>query len=110
MLGHTKKLITSVAEWVDGGSGGDRSAWNFRGGVVDAPVGDAAFAVWDIWRRGSWPIDNWLATPLSLLAQIQAIDTVYATWRYYRAKDSDFKKMTGTQREIIRRVERWLIE
>jgi len=46
--------------------------------------------------------------PLFLLAKINAIDLTFNTWQYHRAKDSDWKKMSATQHEIIRQVEKWL--
>jgi hypothetical protein len=55
-------------------------------------------------------LGDWLQQPLSLLAQIDAIDTVYWTWKEYRYNPNDEKRpqprglqaMNGTQREIIK--------
>jgi hypothetical protein len=66
---------------------------------------NAAFSAWDVWRRGSWPFANWLAVPLSLLTHINVIDLVYQTTAYMNTKDSDWTKLTETQREIVQWLE-----
>lgn len=65
------------------------------------------FLAWrDYERFGTLPLSGgWLAQPLDLLVQLQAIDTVVGTYRYKNAKDADWNKLTATQREIIRQLD-----
>jgi hypothetical protein len=67
---------------------------------------NAAFAAWDVWRRGSWPFRDWLTVPLSLLTHINVIDLTYQTTAYMNTKDSDWTKLTETQRDLMQ----WLSE
>jgi hypothetical protein len=66
------------------------------------PLGSAAFAAWDVWRRGSWPFDDWLSAPLVLLVQMTAIDMVYNTKQFMKTKDADWSKLTKTQTDLIK--------
>jgi hypothetical protein len=63
--------------------------------------------MWRQWRQGGGlSIGDWLNLPLMLLAKFNAIDLTYSTWDYIRTKDSDWSKLTTTQTELIRQVEK----
>jgi len=100
MLASAPKLIKAVGDWASGETA-TGNAWTFGDGRITAPINNAAFQVWDTWRRGAWPLDNWLKTPLSLLAQIAAIDLAFNTASYFHSENPDLSKLSGTQRSIM---------
>jgi hypothetical protein len=108
VLGNPKKLIVSVTEWIDGDNSTGESAWGYEGEIVQAPISDMTFAMWDKARQGGGlSMGDWLSLPLTMLAKYNAIDLTYSTWQYIRAEESDWSKLTGTQTELIRQVEKW---
>lgn len=113
MLAGKKKLLAAVAEWTDGRHRTDRkSGWDFGKDFVRISPTNTAFNLWSIWRLGGqWPLGNWLDQPLSLLIEIEAIDTVYWTWKEYRYQEKPPERprgiasMDGTQRAIVGALE-----
>ena len=63
-----------------------------------------AFSAWyALHKYNKYPKEGgWLDQPLSLLAQIEAIDLVVSTYQYIGVKDAKWDKLNGTQLEIIR--------
>jgi hypothetical protein len=112
VLGGKKKFLTQIAEWIDGANKESANTWTFNKETVIVSTARTAFELWSIWRlSGHWPLGNWLEQPLSLLVQIEAIDTVYHTWREFRHNDSKADRprglasMNGTQLAIVRDFE-----
>lgn len=108
MLCHQKKILTAIVDWIDG-NGSDESLWTFDGENVDVPGINTAFEIWHLWRLGGqWPLGDWLKQPLSLLAKVGAIDTVYWTWKEFRHNENKVERPRGlaaldaTGLEIVR--------
>jgi len=103
-----KKLIESIARWVEGDSSDSKkSSWTFEGDNVRTIPASAIFQMWNHYRKtGEWPESGgWANQPLDVLVQIGAMQTVYDTYTYKKQKDADWSKFSGTQLEIIRSLE-----
>jgi hypothetical protein len=96
-------LLTAVREWFEGDDSERRSAWDFGGQWVNAPIGHSAFALWLEWERhGSLPrAGGWLDQPLLLLTQIRAIDLTVTTMRQKQQEKFDWNKWDATQVELV---------
>lgn len=106
MLQDTKKLLAAVIGIFDG-SGDETSAWLWTGDHAIARSSTAIFSMWQVWKRhGRFPQSGgWLDQPLALIAQIEAIDMVYETMRFYTAEKADWSKMSATQLDIIKELD-----
>jgi hypothetical protein len=64
----------------------------------------AVYEMWQAWRMHGIPPagGGWGDQPLDLLARIHAIDMVYDTRRFMLSKGSDWTKLTATQRELAK--------
>jgi hypothetical protein len=63
--------------------------------------------MWQAWReRGILPrAGGWEDQPLELLARFAALSLTYDTRVYMKTENSDWSKLTATQREIARWLE-----
>jgi uncharacterized protein YbdZ (MbtH family) len=63
--------------------------------------------MWRAWREhGKLPNGGgWLDQPLAILAQIEAIETVYTTMRYKTAEGAKWETMTPLQLDIVRELD-----
>lgn len=93
-----------MADWLNDDGEGDTLIYGDD--HVEMGIGNAAFAAWDVWRRGSWPFANWLTVPLSLLVRMSAIDFTYNTKKYMTTEGADWSKLTKAQMELVT----WLSE
>lgn len=76
-----------------------------------AYMSGSVFSMWQAYRyKNILPRSGgWENQPLFVLAQIEAIDLIYSTWRYIRSDNSDWGKLSATQTEIVKQVELWLV-
>lgn len=63
--------------------------------------------IFTLWReratRGTqFRAGGWADQPAATLIQLQFMDLIETTWRYYRAKDADWAKLTSLQRDLIK--------
>ena len=63
-----------------------------------------AFSAWyALHKYNKYPKEGgWLDQPLSLLAQIEAIDLVVSTYQFIGTEGAKWDRLTATQRMIIR--------
>jgi hypothetical protein len=64
----------------------------------------AVYEMWQAWRMHGIPPTGggWQDQPLDALARVHAIDMVYNTRSFMLAKGSDWMKLTATQRELAK--------
>ena len=105
VLRNPKKLLAAIVEsFGDGGEGG---RWTWKSDTVRASFGGAIFQIWRQWQHtGQLPeAGGWYDQPLDVLAQIQAIETVYQTMRYKTSEGSKWETMTALQLDIVRELD-----
>jgi hypothetical protein len=97
-----RQLLASVWQWAGGDNDPDAEpAWDFGRGRVDV-LFSAGFFGWWSWRNyGIFPRSGgWHEQPLAALVRNEAMDMVYSTRRFMMQKDSDWSKLTATQRAL----------
>jgi hypothetical protein len=94
--------------WVDGEEENDAPlAWGLTPAAAHVSLGAGVFAAWrahvahDTLPRAG----GWADQPLAMLATFNALDLVEATWRFYRMKDADLRKLTRLQLAVIKWLE-----
>ncbi len=95
--------MRGAAEWARGDHR-DEIGWTFGDNTVTIGSPSPAFSAWyALHKYNKYPKQGgWLDQPLSLLAQIEAIDLVVSTYQYIGVKDAKWDRLNGTQLEIIR--------
>ena len=105
VLPSAKKLLAAIVASFDD-SGAERSGWQWGTDTVAAWGNAAIYQMWRAWRdHGRLPNSGgWLDQPLAILAQIEAIETVYTTMSYKTSKDAKWENMTPLQLDIVREL------
>lgn len=107
MFHSEKKSLGGAAEWARGDHR-DEIGWIFGDSIVTTGSPSPAFSAWyALHKYNKYPRDGgWLDQPLSLLAQIEAIDLVVSTYRFIGQEKADWTKLNATQRAIITEFEK----
>ena len=104
MLSVSRGLLEAVWKWAGDEHDPDaESTWIFGVERVTGQL-SAAFDMWHAWRFHNIPPTSggWMDQPLDVLMKMHVVNMTYDTKIFMISKNSDWSRLTSTQRELAK--------
>ena len=108
MFTCARDLLEAVWRWAGDERDPDaESSWDFGAERLTGQL-NAAFDMWHVWRFHNIPpaSGGWMDQPLDVLMQMHVINITYDTKVFMTSKNSDWNRLTATQKELVHWLKR----